>query len=275
MAALAGRIYVIGGFNATGGVVATVEVYDPARDAWASVKPLPVAGHHVNAAPVGGKLYVVGMLQGTSFTASGLSYAYDPGADEWTARSAMPPGSERGASGVAAIGAKIYVGGGLRGTAVADHWAYDTGGDAWERLPDLPAPRDHLVAGAVGGIAYFIGGRMAAIGSHSPRVFAYDPVGRAFAERAAMPTSRGGAAGAVVGGRIVVAGGEGNSADPSGVFPQVEVYDPARDAWDALPPMLTPRHGTGGAAPGTTFYVPGGATRAGFGATAIVEALAL
>src|SRR5262249_12538797 len=92
--------------------------------------------------------------------------------------------------------------------------------------------------------------------------------GRAFAERAAMPTSRGGAAGAVGGGRIVVAGGEGNSADPSGVFPQVEVYDPARDAWDALPPMVTPRHGTGGAPPGASGHRRGGgdAVRAGRGA---------
>jgi len=52
----------------------------------------------------------------------------------------------------------------------------------------------------------------------------------------------------------------------TGVFAENEVYDPGKDSWQSLEPMLTPRHGTGGASLGGIFYVPGGATRQGYGA---------
>jgi N-acetylneuraminic acid mutarotase len=67
-------------------------------------------------------------------------------------------------------------------------------------------------------------------------------------------------------GRFVVVGGEGNAAAASGVFDDVEAYDPATDAWDVLEPMLTPRHGTGAAELNGKLYVPGGATQQAFGA---------
>jgi N-acetylneuraminic acid mutarotase len=90
-----------------------------------------------------------------------------------------------------------------------------------------------------------------------------------------MITPRGGTAAAVVRDRIVVAGGEGNMAVPSGVFPQTEVFVPATNSWFSLPNMRTPRHGTGGAAIGNTFYVPGGASVQAFGASASVESIDL
>jgi N-acetylneuraminic acid mutarotase len=90
---------------------------------------------------------------------------------------------------------------------------------------------------------------------------------------AAMPTARSGLAAAVLNGRLVVVGGEVNSADPNGVFPQVEVYDFATGTWASLDAMPVPRHGIGAAAVGDLLYVPGGATRAGFGATAHHDAL--
>ncbi len=61
----------------------------------------------------------------------------------------------------------------------------------------------------------------------------------------------------------------------SGVFPQVEAYDPIKNTWSTPPAMRTPRHGTGAATVDDVFYVPGGGDVQAFGATAIVEALAL
>ena len=58
-----------------------------------------------------------------------------------------------------------------------------------------------------------------------------------------------------------------------GIFPQVEVYDPASNVWDALPDLPTPRHGMGAAVIGDQIYVPGGATVAGFRASDANEAL--
>lgn len=142
-------------------------------------------------------------------------------------------------------------------------------------LPALAQATDHLVGGAVGGIIYAIGGRAGGITGLIGRVAAFDPAAGSWSEKAPMITPRGGAAAAVVRDRIVVAGGEGNPAVPSGVFPQTEVFVPASNSWFSLPNMRTPRHGTGGAAIGNTFYVPGGAAVQSFGASAEVESIDL
>ncbi|HEX9622599.1 MAG TPA: kelch repeat-containing protein, partial [Polyangiaceae bacterium] len=95
----------------------------------------------------------------------------------------------------------------------------------------------------------------------------YDPDAQSYQERAAIPTPRGGAAGAVLGGRIFVFGGEGNADDPDGVFHEVEAYDPVSNTWESLPDMLIARHGYAAATVGDRIYLPGGATNQGFGAT--------
>jgi N-acetylneuraminic acid mutarotase len=89
-----------------------------------------------------------------------------------------------------------------------------------------------------------------------------------------MPTPRSGLAAAVFAGRIVVMGGEVNFDNPpTNVFVEVEVYDPASVRWTSLDPMAVPRHGIGAATVGDLIYVPGGATRAGFAATAYSDTL--
>jgi N-acetylneuraminic acid mutarotase len=270
--ALGGRVYVLGGFDRQNRPVDVVEVYDPARDRWESRKPLPMPLHHANAAAVGSKLYIVGALIGGDFRATGVTYEYDPKADAWTPRTPMPPGTERGASAAMVMGTRIYVAGGLRGTSVGDFSSYDVSTDRWDALPAMPGPRDHLVGGVVGGVLFAIGGRGPSVGL-TGRVDAFDPKSRTWSPRTPMPTSRAGCAAGVIADRIIVVGGEGDRRRPDGVFVAAEAYSPASDGWSVLPPMLTPRHGTGGAALGGRLYVPGGATRQGYGAAATNEAL--
>lgn len=276
VAALDGKIYVIGGFDAAGVVVATVEAYDPTARKWTSVAPFPRVIHHANTAAVGGKIYVVGGLADAAFRAIGDVYAYDPASNTWSQKASLPSGQERGAGGVAVIGSKIYVAGGMRGlTSVADFSSYDTAADTHAALPALVQATDHLVGGAVNGVIYAIGGRQGGITGLIGRVAAFDPSANVWTERAPMITARGGAAAAVVRDRIVVAGGEGNPNVATGVFPQVEVFIPGSNSWYSLPNMATPRHGTGGAAIGDTFYVPGGARVQSFGAASEVESIDL
>jgi N-acetylneuraminic acid mutarotase len=242
-------------------------------DSWTEVAPRPRALHHANAAAVGDRLYIVGALIQTSFTAIGDAYVYDPKANSWAQLTSMPSGTERGAGGTVAIDKKIYVAGGLRrNISVADFSAYDTATDTWEGLPSFSEPRDHLVAGAIGAKLYAVGGRRN--GALRGNVDEFDPVTREWTAKAPMLTARAGTAGAVVASRMLVAGGEGNRKDPSGVFPDNEAYDPASDTWAVLEPMRTPRHGTGGASINDIFFVPGGAIRQGFGAVATNESYA-
>jgi len=270
--ALANEIYVIGGFIDSQTIVSRVEAYDPKSDTWRDAAPLPRPLHHPNAAVVDGRLYVLGALVGPQFVAVGDVYRYDPKTNAWEQLNSMPPSTERGAGGTVAIGAKIYVAGGYRLGSVADFSAYDTAADTWEILPSLSEARDHLVGGAVGGKVYAVGGRRN--GSLRGSVDEFDPSSGAWGSKAPMLTARAGCAAAVIADRIYVAGGEGNRSAQSGVFPQNEAYDPAKNRWEALQPMLTPRHGTGGAALNGIFFVPGGATREGFGAADNNEAYA-
>ena len=105
-------------------------------------------------------------------------------------------------------------------------------------------------------------------------MFEYTP-GGAWAQKASIPTARSGVACGVCGDHIIVAGGELNAANPNSVFAEVEAYTVSTDTWLALPPMITPRHGTGGAVWNSSFYVPGGATRTGFEAVDTHEVLRL
>jgi N-acetylneuraminic acid mutarotase len=272
VAALNGKVYAVGGFNAAGAPVATVEVYDPSTDSWTQRASLPAPLHHVNVAAVGDRLYVVGALSGGNFTALGTTLTYDPAADRWTALTPMPSGTERGASGVAVVGARIYVAGGLRGSSVAEMSAYDTASDAWEPLPSMTVTRDHLAAASKDGRVYAISGRDN--GSLRAALEVFDPGTSTWSTAASILTARGGCAAAELSGRLVVMGGEGNDSDPNGIFRQTEAYDPATDRWMTLSPMRTGRHGIGAAVVNGAIYVPGGATRAGFGAVADQEVFA-
>ncbi|MCH9680863.1 MAG: kelch repeat-containing protein [Deltaproteobacteria bacterium] len=270
--ALGDEIYMLGGFAEGAALVPTVEAYDPRLDSWRDIADLPVPMHHPQAAAVGGRLWVLGFLTGFDFAADGRGYVYDPDTDTWADAPAMPVGTERGAGGVAVVGDAIYVLGGLRQTqTVADAWVFDTASESWFPIADLPQPRDHMVAGAIDGTVYVVGGRDGAIAGHSAALFIYDDVTDSWSEGPSMPTSRGGQAGAVMGGRLYVAGGEGNGDVSSGVFDAWEVFEPGL-GWTVLTPMPTPRHGTGAAAIGGVIFVPGGADVEAFGAVATHEA---
>jgi len=266
--ALDGEVYRIGGFDGPGRIVPAVSAYDPADDAWRVVTPLPVAMHHANAVAADGRIWVLGFLRDRAFGEDGRSFVYDPATEAWAPGPELPAGWHRGASGAAAIDGIIYIVGGFAaGDALSAVHAYDIAGETWSRLPDLPGPpRDHMAAGAVAGQLVIAGGRDTRIGAHVPRTDVFDPATGAWREGAPMPTSRGGAAAAVSGARLYVIGGEGDRSQPTGVFPQVEVYDMACDAWHVLDEMPLPVHGTGAAVIGDWLYVPGGADVQAFGA---------
>ncbi|HZT05747.1 MAG TPA: kelch repeat-containing protein [Chloroflexota bacterium] len=271
VAELGGRIYAIGGFNPDGSSANTVEAYDPATDSWATVAPLPIALNHPAAATVGDHVYVIGGHPDQGAEAVDTVYAYDAGADRWVPRARMP--TARGALAVAVADGKIYAMGGSPDRRERDFAVYDPDADAWTPLPAMPTPRNHLAAGALNGKIYAVGGRSGDIGGITAALEEYDPGARAWTAKAPMPTARGGIAAAVVGGSLYVFGGEGNRNNPTGVFDEVEAYDPATDSWLRLAPMGAPRHGIGAAALENRIYIPGGASVEGFGVTPVNQAL--
>jgi hypothetical protein len=84
-----------------------------------------------------------------------------------------------------------------------------------------------------------------------------------------MPTARSGIGTAVLGRRIYVVGGE----SPGGTFAQVEIFDPAANAWGRAPDLPTPRHGLGVVAFQGRLYILAGGPTPGGSASAVVEIL--
>ncbi len=269
VAELNSRVYVIGGFGRDGRPTDAVWVYDVAEDEWTSAKPLPAPLHHVAAVALGGRVYAIGGLTGQFFASVKSLSAYEPDTDSWAPLAALP--RERGAAAAAVIDGLIYVAGGFNAGSVDDFAVYDPAANEWTGLAAMPTARDHLAAAAIDGVFYAVGGRDG--GALYATLEAYDPIsGEWDTTRAPMPTARGGLAGAAFNGRLFTFGGEGNGNDPKGIFPQTEVYDPANNGWMTLPPMRTPRHGLGAVAVGDRIILPGGATRAGFEASAANDA---
>lgn len=272
--ALAGKIYVLGGFNGRLGILSSVQVFDVASCTWSIGPELPAPSHHLNAAVHGDTLYVAGVLSDADFSPAAVTWALTPGRDTaWRTLPAMPTDSARGSSAMGVLGDQLVVAGGLAGAAVATVSAFDLRDQTWSELPPLPAPVDHGCGAVVGGKLYVIGGRRGTITSVTASVYEYTP-GGAWRTRTAMPTARGGVACGVVGERIIVVGGEGNRDNAAGLFANVEAYSPASDTWEILPTMPTPRHGMGAAGADGKLYVPGGGRREGFAATDVFEIFA-
>jgi N-acetylneuraminic acid mutarotase len=273
-AALDGRVYVLGGLTDTGTGSAKVEVYDTGANQWQNAADLPAPRHHVGAIALGGSVYSVGGFSGSSFSPASDVYRYDPAQNEWSAGAALP--AARGALAVAELYGQLFaVGGSTASGSVTDHTVYDPETDEWSFVTNLPTPRNHLAAVALNGYMYVIGGRADGGGNaNTGELDRYDPIEDRWDVLTPMPTARSGHAAAVLDGRIVVMGGEVNPDNPpNDVFVEVEVYDPSSDRWTTLDPMALPRHGIGAVTIAGLIYVPGGATRAGFGATDHADAL--
>jgi N-acetylneuraminic acid mutarotase len=274
VAALDGRVYVLGGLTDTGAGSALAEIYNTASEQWEGAAALPAQRHHIGAVGFGGHVYSVGGFVGQSFEPAREVYRYDPAGNEWSTVAPLP--RPRGALAVAELNGLLYASGGSgRSGSVADHAVYDPVANQWTELEPLPSPRNHLAAVALGPYYYVVGGRSDGGGAaNTGELDRYDPASGDWTVLAPMPTARSGIAAAVFAGRIVVMGGEVNFDNPpTNVFVEVEMYDPVTDRWSTLEPMAVARHGIGAATVGDLIYVPGGATSAGFAATAYSDVL--
>ncbi|HSK01890.1 MAG TPA: kelch repeat-containing protein, partial [Kofleriaceae bacterium] len=167
--ALDGKIYVLGGFDATPSIVADVRIFDVASCTWSAGPPLPRPVHHANAAVVDGTIYVLGAMA-EGFAAIPDVWAWNPAAagTTWLPRTGMPAGTQRGSAVTGAIDGVIYLAGGLRNGAVAQLSSYTPSTDTWNTaLPALPQINDHGCGGVINGKLYVTGGRMGTTSSRS------------------------------------------------------------------------------------------------------------
>jgi hypothetical protein len=263
VAAVGGRLAVVGGFDAELALVTTADVLDPIAGTWGSLPPAPVAWSHLGLAGKGGALFLLGGLAGNDFQPRGDAYVLDEAATAWQTLPAMPAGRERGAAGIGVGPVSIYVVGGATQTeAVATVLAYDVGAMTWTELPPLPAPRSHPAVFALADGSLIVAGGLATLDATMPAAETWRLTAGAdsWQPLAPMPSAKGGCAYGAVGARLVCAGGEAGD----DALSDVVGYDVASDTWTTLEPMPEPRAGTQGATVGSRFYVPGGANRLAF-----------
>ena len=223
MAALGGKVYVIGGFGSTGEPVDIVEVYDPATDDWRNVAPLPIPIHHPAAAVVDGRLFVVGGYTGgrVQWTTLGTVFEYDPAQNTWRGRAQMP--TPRGGLGVAAVGGRLYALGGAADRATNAHEVYDVAADRWSSVNAMPTARDHLAAVGFEGRVWALGGRESFLGTQYANVEIYDPATDSWRTGTPLASAAGGLAATALADKIFVFGGEA----PLRIWNATEMYDRA------------------------------------------------
>ena len=265
VAALNGKIYVLGGTALGRWDSPLNHEYDPATDRWRERSPLPHGLSHVGTVGLDGKLYAVGGFTNIVHVgAVDLVFQYDPAVDQW--HTLAPLSSPRASVGVVAVGGKIHaIGGrGLDKITVGTHEIYDPATNRWSPATPLLTPRDHMGVIVIDGKIHVVGGRTANQTDNTNLHDVYDPATDRWTAAAPMPNARSSGAVAYYQGLLLYAGGECKKLDPTSkfgggeTFDENEAYDPNSDRWLTLVPLPAGRHAYGAAVVGDAVYFTGG-----------------
>lgn len=250
------RLVVVGGFaNEALEISRDVLQYDPFLDEWSvHALPAPEAYTHAGLASVGGTIYLLGGLEGSTFTPSGRSWRLRPAGTAWEPIADMPIGHERGASAVVVSSGHIFLlGGEIDGGFTDTILDYEVSSNTWSVYPmTLTTARSHAAAMREDDGTFIVAGGNSIQGPLGD-TFALTLDGRVEL-RAPMNVARGGCAYGVVYGHLACAGGEIGTA----VSRVVEVYDPNDDEWTIVAELPIERAGAAGAVTTSRLYVVGG-----------------
>jgi N-acetylneuraminic acid mutarotase len=255
-----GRIYVITG-STNGGWIFTARnsAYDPRKNTWTKLAPIPTPRDEPAAAPgPDGKIYVIGgNPAGNRKQSSKMNVVevYDPKTDQWTRGKPLPT-PRTGLCAVAARNASghilIYAIGGrnfdMPGNGLNTVEAYDPLTDNWTTMSPMLINL-HAMTATLGpdGKIYVLGGTNSKIGD-IPNMQIYDPATDHWSQGNPMPYGRECACSTFVSGpngEIVVLGGWGDLA--KNALASVAAYNPRTDTWRELPPLTIATAGAGAA----------------------------
>jgi RNA polymerase sigma factor (sigma-70 family) len=128
-------------------------------------------------------------------------------------------------------------------------------GDTWTKKADMPTARHGLVACAVDGKIYVIGGMQGLGNKFMSTLEVYDPKNDTWETKAPMPIPKFAPGVSIVNGKIYVIGG---ATDGWGRLSSVEEYDPQKDKWVSKSAMPTPRYMLSASAVNNKIYAIGG-----------------
>ncbi|MCK4544297.1 T9SS type A sorting domain-containing protein [candidate division WOR-3 bacterium] len=195
-----GKLWVIGGLDATKGLSSVVQCYEPGVG-WTTLTSIPVGSWGGACAYINDKIYVIGGLD-AGFTAVNRTAIYDVLTDTWSTGTAPP--DARGGVGGAVVDSKIYIVGGSTSSSFptdCPNYEYDpsadtTGGIPWATKTACPRAGSGLIIGApfmpTNGSPYvFVGGDYRGSAA-SYGYYAYDPAADSWVTLAQPPSDVGG-----------------------------------------------------------------------------------
>lgn len=192
VAAHGGFLYVAGGYTQPRDFserTARLYRYDPRRNSWKRLRDAPTARAAHTMQAIGGRLYLVGGVDGGG--ATGRLEIYDVERNRWSGGRAMPTPREHLASAVLRGRLHVFAGRTAGGGNFTTHEAYNPRTRRWSKLPDMRKPRGGIAAAAVDGDrAVIVGGEEAA--GTIAEVELYDAERRRWTALADMRTPRHG-----------------------------------------------------------------------------------
>lgn len=211
-----GRVYALGGFiEQNRNPDNHAYVYEVASDRWTAIAPLPRPRGAAAAVFLDGKLHLIGGASAptTERASVGWHEVYDPQADRWETRKALP--GARDHVGCVAENGRIHIVGGRFNTFEYNtelHHVYVAARDTWELRAPLPTARSGHGLVIYRGRYYAMGGEGGIINQQGQqRVYgqmeSYDPATDTWQKHAPMPTPRHAVAAVTIGDWVFVAGG--------------------------------------------------------------------
>ncbi len=266
-ALLDGELHLVGGKTQSGPQNGHF-AFNPATGQWRTLAAKPgSAVENPALAAFGGDLYLFGGSTSPFSGALSNSYRYDAGSNSWSSIAPMPVAL--GGIRAERIGDEIFIAGGMDGDgdSVGSLWIYTPATDSWRSGANLSQVRDNPGTAVLDGELYVIGGRERANGSEIQgtlsSVEVYDPDRNQWRSIDSLNAGRRTFAVGTVNGKLQVVGGERDSSTSSGVFAEVEQYDPANGQWQILGDAEAPTHGAGFATFNDVLIIATGGTEAG------------
>ena len=255
-----------------------VNVYDPITDTWTIGSAPGFSIHHFQAVEYDGLLYMVGAMTGNFPNETGLPniWIYDPETDEWMMGPEIPSARIRGSAGCAVYNDKIYLVGGIINGHLSGwvNWLdeYDPATNTWTALADAPHARDHFHAAVINDQLYAVAGRRSGNNGNTYNdteadVDVYDFETNTWTTLSnPLPTERAGNTVAVLGGELLVIGGEKQNGLAKN---ETEALYAATGTWRTLDTLNEGRHGTQAIVNNNSIYLASGSRERGGGASKI------
>jgi N-acetylneuraminic acid mutarotase len=199
-----------------------------AANTWISRAPLPRPRYNNRAALLNGVIYSIGGHDRETDTV----LAYNVATNTWSSRQPLPSPREA-VNGVSVIGGRLYVTGGSSpgGPMSKSLFVYSPGTNTWTRKADMPEAGGCGAQGVIGGMLYVYS---ACTGT---RLLRYDPATNRWSTLSPPPTSHDFGGSGVIAGKLYLVGGQHVEAGWYTPHAQLDIYDPATDAWTPGAPM--------------------------------------